>query len=224
VKRRRAVPAVARDFRGSRIVTGIDRERESRRLARCRRRPSVAVDAQRPAPRLALLHSWLNTQTEGWWRQRLDLLGAPYDYISTQDVAASPDLAAKYDVILFPPVGAGEPQRIVTGLPMWGGLALKTTTETPNLGTIDATEDQRQARRRPRTLAAVRRGGGLLVAVATPRICSWRLHPGVRVTEIGDAVVGSIPTPASRRGHNRQRHPRSPRVSAIASRSTAPRG
>ena len=39
-------------------------------------------------PRIALLHTWLNTQTEGWWRQRLDLLKIPYNYISTQDVAA----------------------------------------------------------------------------------------------------------------------------------------
>src|SRR4029077_19714284 len=32
--------------------------------------------AMRPVakPRIALLHTWLSTQTEGWWRQRLDLL------------------------------------------------------------------------------------------------------------------------------------------------------
>ena len=70
--------------------------------------PKVAT---RPVakPRIALLHTWLDAQTEGWWRQRLDLLKIPYDYISTQDVAANADLAARYDVILFPPVGAGDP-------------------------------------------------------------------------------------------------------------------
>ncbi len=50
--------------------------------------------ATRPVgkPRIALLHTWLNTQTEGWWRQRLDLLKIPYTYISTQDVAADANL------------------------------------------------------------------------------------------------------------------------------------
>ena len=92
--------AQARDFpRGSWIVTGVDREA----LADLATRLGIAVAAttDRPAvatrpvarPRLALLHTWLSTQTEGWWRQRLDLLGVPYDYISTQDVAATADLA-----------------------------------------------------------------------------------------------------------------------------------
>jgi hypothetical protein len=86
-------------------------------------------------PRLALLHTWQWTQTEGWWRQRLDLIGVPYDYISTQDVAAEADLRSRYDAILFPPVGFGNPQLIVSGMPMWGNpLPWKQTAETPNLG------------------------------------------------------------------------------------------
>src|SRR4029077_15378763 len=105
--------------------------------------PAVAT---RPVgkPRIALLHSWLDTQPEVWWRQRLDLLKIPYRYISTQDVAAEPDLAARYDVILFPPVGAGDPLRIVSGVPTWGeAMPWKATPETPNLGGIDATDDPR---------------------------------------------------------------------------------
>lgn len=35
-------------------------------------------------------------------------------------MAADPDLAASYDVILFAPVGFGDPMIIVQGLPMWG--------------------------------------------------------------------------------------------------------
>src|SRR5690606_6559044 len=29
-------------------------------------------DAGRPLPRIALMHTWLSTQTEGWWRMALD--------------------------------------------------------------------------------------------------------------------------------------------------------
>lgn len=197
--------ALARDFaRGSWIVSGIERER----LESIAKRLGIAVVAagERPAvatrpvpkPRLALLHSWLNTQTEGWWRQRLDLLGVPYDYISTQDVAATPDLGARYDVILFPPVGVGEPQRIVTGLPMWGEpLPWKTTAETPNLGTIDATDDQRPGLGFA-GLEHLRRfvdQGGLLIAVedTASLLVANGLTPGVRVTDAGSVkVVGSI--------------------------------
>jgi len=64
------------------------------------------------------------------------LLKIPYDYISTQAVAADASLATRYDVILFPPAGVGDPQRIVSGLPMWGEwgepMPWKTTPETPN--------------------------------------------------------------------------------------------
>ncbi len=196
---------LAREFpRGSWIVSDVDREV----LTEISTRLGIAVLAtvERPAvatrpvarPRLALLHSWLNTQTEGWWRQRLDLLGAPYDYISTQDVAVTPDLAAKYDVILFPPVGVGEPQRIVTGLPMYGGpLPWLTTPETPNLGTIDATADQRPGLGFA-GLEHLRRfveAGGLLVAVedTASLLIANGLTPGVRVTDTDDLrVAGSI--------------------------------
>src|SRR5690348_3962513 len=83
--------------------------------------PSVKTHPVRAA-RVALVHTWLSTQTEGWWRQALDLLGVPYDYISTQTVSKIADLNAKYDVILFPPVGfASSPTAIINGLPHdWG--------------------------------------------------------------------------------------------------------
>ena len=65
----------------------------------------AALGVRGRMPRIALMHTWLSTQTEGWWRMALDELGVPYTYISTQDVARDPDLRAKYDVILFGPVG-----------------------------------------------------------------------------------------------------------------------
>ncbi len=93
--------------------------------------------------RIALMHTWLTTQDEGWWRLALDQLGVPFAYISTQDVAKDPDLRRKYDVIIFAPVGRGA-GAIISGLPMWGNpIPWKTTALTPNIGKIDSTDDMR---------------------------------------------------------------------------------
>ena len=104
--------------------------------------PSVKTHPVR-TPRVAMLHTWLSTQTEGWWRQAFDLAQVPYTYISTQQIAADANLNAKFDVIVFPPVGRG-PEGIVNGMPMWGNpLPWKKTAETPNLGSEDQTDDMR---------------------------------------------------------------------------------
>jgi hypothetical protein len=104
--------------------------------------PSVKMHPVRAA-RVAVMHTWLSTQTEGWWRYALDQLGIPYDYISTQVAARTPDLNAKYDVILFPPT-SGNGQAIIDGLPMWrNAMPWKTTALTPNIGKLDQTDDIR---------------------------------------------------------------------------------
>jgi hypothetical protein len=104
--------------------------------------PSVKTHAIK-APRIAYVHSWLGTQDEGWWRLELDKLKVPYDYISTQTVSKTPNLNAKYDVILFPPVGRAG-QQVVSGMPMWGNpLPWKKTDLTPNIGNEDSTDDMR---------------------------------------------------------------------------------
>jgi hypothetical protein len=104
--------------------------------------PGVKTHAARAA-RVAIMHTWTSTQTEGWWRQAFDFNGIPFDYISTQDAAKIPNLRAKYDVILFPPT-SGSPQTIVNGLPMWRNpMPWKTTPLTPNMGKIDETDDIR---------------------------------------------------------------------------------
>ena len=104
--------------------------------------PSVKTHPVR-TPRVALLHTWLSTQTEGWWRQAFDIAQVPYTYISTQQIATDANLNAKFDVIVFPPVGRG-PEGIVNGMPMWGNpLPWKKTAETPNLGSEDQTDDMR---------------------------------------------------------------------------------
>jgi hypothetical protein len=93
--------------------------------------------------RLAVMHTWLSTQDEGWWRLALDQLQVPFDYISTQDVSKDSDLKSKYDVIIFAPVGRGSAS-IINGMPMYGNpIPWKTTTLTPNIGKIDSTDDMR---------------------------------------------------------------------------------
>jgi hypothetical protein len=127
--------------------------------------PAVPTHPAR-APRVAIMHTWLSTQTEGWWRQAFDFLHIPYDYISVQDAAKDQNLNAKYDVILFPP-GGGSPQAIVAGLPMWRNpMPWKKTELTPNIG-IDETDDIRPGLgwKGVDNLAAFVKSGGVLVTV-----------------------------------------------------------
>src|SRR5581483_4480731 len=71
------------------------------------------------APRIAIVHTWTNTQNEGWFRIEFDRLKIPYDYISDHVLRDTPNLKEKYDVIIFPPVG-GSAQAIVSGMPKRG--------------------------------------------------------------------------------------------------------
>ena len=104
--------------------------------------PSVKTHPAR-APRIAVMHTWLSTQDEGWYRLGLDQNQVPFAYISTQDAARESNLKSKYDVILFAPVGRGA-QQIINGMPMYGNpIPWKTTSLTPNLGRTDETDDMR---------------------------------------------------------------------------------
>jgi len=197
--------AGGRDYpRGSWLVRGIGKDAIDRATSETGLGADSIAAAPKvktrpvPKPRIALLHTWLSTQTEGWWRQRLDLLKIPYDYISTQDVAADPGLKDRYDVILFPPVGYRDSRLIITGLPMWGEpMPWKTTPETPNLGKIDATDDQRPGLGFSglQNLRRFVEQGGLLVAVedTAQLLIDTGMAPGVRVAKPGSLrVVGSI--------------------------------
>ena len=105
--------------------------------------PEVKTHPARAA-RIAIMHTWLSTQSEGWWRLEFDRLTIPYEYISTQTASKTADLRAKYDVIVFAPGVRGNPQTIVSGMPMYGNpLPWKVTQLTPNLGKTDETDDMR---------------------------------------------------------------------------------
>jgi hypothetical protein len=95
-------------------------------------------------PRIAILHTWTNTQNDGWFRIEFDRLQIPYSYISDQVVRNTPNLREKYDVIIFPPVG-GSAQTIVNGMPMRGApIPWKASEVTPNMAlSPDQTDDMR---------------------------------------------------------------------------------
>ena len=149
-------------------------------------------------PRIALMHTWLDTQTEGWWRMALDKLHVPYSYISTQDVARIGNLHSKYDVILFGPIGSVSSQQIVDGLPMWGNpMPWKTTKLTPNIGHIDSTDDIRPglgSTGLANLKQFVSEGGLLITAEDTAKFAiDTGLAPGVFVTPTHNLkVVGSV--------------------------------
>jgi hypothetical protein len=146
--------------------------------------PAVRTHPARAA-RIALVHSWLRTQDEGWWRMTLDRLGVPYSYISTQELARATDLNARFDVLLFPPVGRS-PQATVAGLPMWGNpLPWKTTALTPNIGKEASTDDLRPGLGWTglANLQTFARSGGLVIgAMDTAELAvTFGLTPGVSI-------------------------------------------
>ncbi len=149
------------------------------------------------APRIAIMHTWLATQTEGWWRYAFDTAGVPYDYISTQTAEKQDDLRAKYDVIVFAPVSHASAQDILNGVPQWRNpMPWKKTELTPNL-VIDSTEDIRPGLGLDglaRLKRFVEEGGLLITCEDTAQFAiDSGLAPGVSIAPPGDArVVGTV--------------------------------
>jgi hypothetical protein len=150
------------------------------------------------APRIAFMHTWLATQTEGWWRYAFDNVGAPYDYISTQTVAREDDLRSKYDVIVFAPVSRVSSQDIINGMPMWNNaMPWRKTDLTPNLDHTDSTDDIRPGlgfEGLAHLRKFVEQGGLLITCEDTAQFAvETGLAPGVSIAPAGDArVEGSV--------------------------------
>jgi hypothetical protein len=159
--------------------------------------PSVKTHTVKAA-RVAVMHTWLSTQDEGWWRLAFDQLQVPFTYISTQDAAKDADLRSKYDVIIFAPVGRGA-VAIINGLPMYGNpLPWKTTALTPNLGKTDQTDDMRPGLGWTGLMNLqkfVQNGGVLITAMDTSDFAvTYNFTPGVstgranRLRAVGDIL------------------------------------
>jgi hypothetical protein len=124
---------------------------------------TVAKHAVSP-PRVALMHSWLETQNEGWVRFAFEQMGLPFTYISDQDLRKTNTLD-RFDVVVYPHV-SGPVTALVNGRPMIGPpIPWKKTAAYPHLGKWDETDDIRPGMGFD-GLAALRRfveKGGLLI-------------------------------------------------------------
>jgi hypothetical protein len=159
--------------------------------------PTVATHPV-AAPRIAFMHTWLATQTEGWWRYAFDAAGVPYDYISTQTVQKLEDLRAKYDVIVFAPVGRSSTLDILNGIPLWNNpMPWQKSALTPNLGVIDSTPDIRPGlgyEGLAHLKQFVEKGGLLITCEDSAQFAiETGLAPGVTIAPHEDArVVGTV--------------------------------
>jgi hypothetical protein len=94
------------------------------------------------APRLAVVHTWVNTQQEGWLRMALDEYGIPYDYVSVHTIRDTPRLKDRWDVVVMGPAQGGA-LGIVRGAQGDTVQPWRATGITPNLGGITETDDMR---------------------------------------------------------------------------------
>ena len=123
-------------------------------------------------PKIALVHSWLNTQNEGWVRYAFDVLGIPYRYLSVQQLK-NRELLKQFNVLVLPYV-SNNAQQIVNGLPLTGPpIPWRRSALTPNLGGVDSTDD-------------IRPGIGLDGMAA---LSQWIAAGGVVITEGGTSAV-----------------------------------
>jgi hypothetical protein len=93
-------------------------------------------------PRLAVLHTWTDTQNAGWVRYSFDVADIPYTLLEKERLRKG-NLREDFDVILMPsPGGRTSLAQLISGIDKkWAPLPYKTTQETPNLGHILSSED-----------------------------------------------------------------------------------
>jgi hypothetical protein len=148
-------------------------------------------------PRIGYVHSWANTQNEGWVRAAFDTFGVPYTYFADIRLREG-GLRQKYDVIVFPHVG-GSAQSQVSGIARTESAPLpyKKTGSTPNLGALDEADDIRGGiglEGLSELVKFVQQGGTLVVEGSTATIFpEYGAAPGVTVENPeGLFVRGSI--------------------------------
>ncbi len=101
--------------------------------------PDVARHAA-PVPRLALWHTWDDTESVGWVRLALDQEKVKYDYIRDEEIKAG-NLRASWDIILFGHVYL-DLKGIIHGIdPKHGPLPYTKTPQFPSHGVPDSSAD-----------------------------------------------------------------------------------
>ena len=93
-------------------------------------------------PRIGYVHTWTSTQDEGWVRLAFDNFKVPYVYFGAPKLREG-NLREKYDVIVFPHAGQGGAALVTGGVQGNEPRPYKKTELTPNVGTVDSTDDMR---------------------------------------------------------------------------------
>src|SRR5688572_5033952 len=143
-------------------------------------------------PRIGYIHSWGNTQDEGWVRAALDHYKIPYTYFGENEVARR-DLRAQFDVILWPHGGGVGQEAPTTGTP----VPFKKSAEFQSLGYPDSTEDTRGGLGQTglkKLYDFVQAGGTLITEGGTSAIFPTNyLTPGITIDQ-GQGLVapGSV--------------------------------
>ena len=153
--------------------------------------PRHAADA----PRVAIYHTWYNTQDEGWARFTLEQYGVPYTSIDKDDLRSG-NLRSRFDAMLIPQVRGGLDQ-LVHGIDSkWGPMPYTTTAEFPSHGTPDSTDDMTGGMGFD-GLANLQRfveGGGMLVTLGNP---TRLVADGGMARELASISTGNLFHPGS---------------------------
>jgi hypothetical protein len=140
-------------------------------------------------PRIGYIHSWRNTQNEGWVRAALDYYKVPYSYFGENAVAKMGKLRDKFDVIMWPSGGAVGQDQPTTGTP----TPYKRTAEYTALGYPDSTDDARGDLGRAGLTALkefVEQGGMLFTEGTTATIFPQEnLTPGIKLDNDNPGLV-----------------------------------
>ncbi|WP_336516571.1 M14 family zinc carboxypeptidase [Pollutibacter soli] len=91
-------------------------------------------------PRVAIYHTWYNTQDEGWSRFTFEQLGIPYISIDKDDLIKG-GLSNLFDIILIPRTGGTVSDFINETDRKFGPMPYTKTAEFPSHGYPDSTSD-----------------------------------------------------------------------------------
>jgi hypothetical protein len=154
--------------------------------------PNTVKTHDLDVPRIGYVHSWGNTQDEGWVRAALDYYKIPYTYFGENEVARR-DLRAQFDVILWPHGGGIGQEAPTTGTP----VPFKKTPEFQALGYPDSTEDTRGGLGQSglkKLYDFVQAGGTLITEGGTSSIFPANyLTPGITIDQAQGLVApGSV--------------------------------
>ena len=143
-------------------------------------------------PRIGYIHSWGNTQDEGWVRAALDYYKIPYTYFGENEVAKR-DLRGQFDVILWPHGGGVGQEAPTSGAP----VPYKKSAEFQALGYPDSTEDTRGGLGQSglkKLYDFVQAGGTLITEGGTSSVFPTNfLTPGITIDQAQGLVApGSV--------------------------------